>query len=517
MALKRGDKVTCSAEYDVNGTHLASLVRKNTWDVIQVGGKNLPDDRIVIGTLNPYVVIAAVKLNTLTPLSQPAPVPPTPAPEPPPKVPEVDANAIAQNVMNSKSTSTVGYLNQSIGDGSVQLPGPFGKANESSEGGSFTYMGAVYDRPTPMTSDQILKLDQSHPSIVQNNYGFPKSNGLDVTTHKYKYNYYMDYEEDNLLSDMPAIRKSINNELLQRNTLYQRYVSKYNKFKIMNANDLLTKSFAHVFFVRPNCNIFKDKNTLQPFLKENSEFYYALNHCPEMLRSLTQSFQDNGRGVNHQFALYLSNKARSFEISDEYINSDTYGTALTGYKIPYGKHNIDSKNAKEFNIKYVDDRDLHIYNMHKLWTEYISLEFRGKVSPKDEYILNKILDYATCVYYFLTAEDGSTIIFWSKYWGVFPVESPSSSFSYSADSPGGVSNPELTIQYKYAFKEDFNPLTIVEFNTHCSAPFTYINPYQEFKAGTGYTWSGPPFVETRSDDPRENKYTFKLRFRPIDY
>ena len=62
---KVGDKVTCSAEYTYDGkTHLASFVRQNTYTIIQVGGNNLPDDRIVIGING--VVTAAVKADTLT-------------------------------------------------------------------------------------------------------------------------------------------------------------------------------------------------------------------------------------------------------------------------------------------------------------------------------------------------------------------------------------------------------------------------------------------------------------------
>ena len=45
-----GDKVTTNAEYDWNGTHLASFVRTTTYDVIQVGAESKDKDRyIVIG------------------------------------------------------------------------------------------------------------------------------------------------------------------------------------------------------------------------------------------------------------------------------------------------------------------------------------------------------------------------------------------------------------------------------------------------------------------------------------
>ena len=68
-SLKKGDKVKCSAQYDWNGTHLASFVRQNTYDVIQVGGKNLSDKRIVIGLGS--AVTAAVDIKYLTKINKP--------------------------------------------------------------------------------------------------------------------------------------------------------------------------------------------------------------------------------------------------------------------------------------------------------------------------------------------------------------------------------------------------------------------------------------------------------------
>lgn len=58
MAFEKGMKVTCSAERDYNGVHLASFVRSNTYEVMQVNG-----DRVVIGRNG--VVTAAVPASSL--------------------------------------------------------------------------------------------------------------------------------------------------------------------------------------------------------------------------------------------------------------------------------------------------------------------------------------------------------------------------------------------------------------------------------------------------------------------
>lgn len=512
-----GDKVTTTAEYDVYGTHLCSFVRSTTYDVIQVGGQNLSPSRIVIGLGS--AVTAAVDISTLTVVSsknkEPA-KPATPTPAAPKKPQEVInnstlADSIYSNISNGssknnytdKSNNNSSYVQDTKGrDTSYKYSDKNGNKNSD--------VPRAYN-PYSQFRDWEVYIENSFPYYIQNDRMFPEITKSGDFFNKWKYSYYMDYDKDkNIGSDMSTLRRSLNLDVNSRQSLYSKYNTRYNKFKLTYGDDVLAKSFAHVFFIRPDCNIFKSAHELNPDVSNLSEFYYASKHCPDMLRQLTQKFG----GYGHEFMLYPSNKVRSFQIADEYIVSDTYGQGLTGYKIPYGKHNVESKTAGKFSINYIDDRDLHLYNMHKLWIDYISYVYRGKLKPLDEYNTNKILDYPTCVYYILCAEDGETVIFWSKYWGVFPLEAPSSSFSYTAENPGGIRMPELSIEYQYAWKEDFNPLSLVEFNEHSPNQLDYINNYQASKIGSGYTWGGVPFIETFNSNSLEVPYTFKLRFRP---
>lgn len=93
-SVKVGDKVTTNAEYDVNGTHLASFVRETTYDVIQVGGQGLPDSRIVIGLGS--AVTAAVDIKTLTVVNSNGSTKPAGKPDPLDKYKDKD------NVLTSK-------------------------------------------------------------------------------------------------------------------------------------------------------------------------------------------------------------------------------------------------------------------------------------------------------------------------------------------------------------------------------------------------------------------------------
>lgn len=288
---------------------------------------------------------------------------------------------------------------------------------------------------------------------------------------------------------------------------FNRTTNYYNRFKIANPNASLQKGFAHVFFVRPSCNILtSDHKSMLNSLKNHELFSYAWQSTPALLKELSSGVRKD------DFMLSLSNAAASFSLSDEYIGNDSYGKTYTGYKISYGQNNIESKTAGTFSVTYNDDRNFHIYQLHRLWVEYINGVYRGEFAPKTENILNKILDYTSAVYYIVTAEDGESIIFWSKYYGVFPTTIPSTQYSWAAGNL--ISNPQIDITYSYSFKEDFNPYTILEFNYNAcaeSGSSTYIPVYDPKLGHVGKTWVGVPFIELIKGDG--GIYFYKLRFK----
>ena len=290
---------------------------------------------------------------------------------------------------------------------------------------------------------------------------------------------------------------------------HQWNINRYNRFKIPSVADKLMRGFGHVFFVKPNCNIVDKNGNLQGGLKNNPIFTYIQNRSPSLVENLILR---NGSGWT-DFSFALSNAVTNFPLSDEFIETDTYGNTWTGYKISYGRHNIDSKTAGELSLNFRDDRDLHIYQIHKLWIEYISGCYRGEIYPTDATIIDKILDYAGAIYYIMTAEDGETILFWTKYYGTFPITIPSEAFTWAEGNT--IQNPELTITYRYSYKEDYNPVAISEFNANTSlfndsSKSVGYNPTYDSMLGTvGEAWVGAPFIE----EVKEGKeIVYKLRF-----
>lgn len=341
-------------------------------------------------------------------------------------------------------------------------------------------------------------------AVVQNSKGFPKKvstkNGIST------YDYAMNYKNDGLLKNMEELREHYNFNIQTYKDSYEKVMNRYNRYKLADPNMYLGKGFPHVFFTRPDCNFFSDSNcnNLQANLKNDANILYAYAHKLDLLRLLTYSSSESWNWL-------LSNRAISFGTNDEEIQTDTYGKTYHGNTIAYGKSNKASKASGSISIEMMDTRELDVFHEHKLWTDYISNVYHGLWLPKNKYIWGKILDYACACYYIITAEDGETILFWSKYYGCFPVNIPSSSYSWAAGSP--IQNQNLNITYMYSFKEDFNPVSLIEFNEITGISdmdkITSVSTYNPYLNTSGATWVGSPFIETATDGL---DYYFKLKY-----
>lgn len=376
---------------------------------------------------------------------------------------------------------------------------------------SNTTTGSSYSQST-----YINRIAQHAPSIVQNDASFPRVVGK--VGDFYQYDYTIDCNLIPGLNDLSHLHKQENIDADSIRLNFNKNVSYYNRFKKALPDDVLSRGFMHIFFTRPDCNLF-DASTggLVSDIKNNPSLSYIYARKPELVKELVLQ-----NGVdNHDFMMLLSNRAKNFSITDEGITYDKYGKTLGGYSVAFGRRK-DSELGGSFDISYNDTRDLDIINLHKLWIDYINNVYRGIWNPKTKYMYKKIIDYACSVYVIITAEDFETILFWTKYYGVFPTNVPYSALSWSGNSV--ITNPDISISYQYSWKEDYNPLGLTELNvntfrTNHPTQVAYIPTYVPELGRTGYTWVGAPFVETirfgSMDADRTNgtQVTSKLRFQ----
>jgi hypothetical protein len=340
----------------------------------------------------------------------------------------------------------------------------------------------------------------------------PKEGGSKgITTHR-------DFQKDDGMIGKESLSRVIdkinssfgiqnNNETLK--STISKEMKFYNRFKVPELNVQMSRCYGHVFFTRPSCNILTSNRNLADSVANNPIYLYAYRTCRDLLSEMS-IYGPNSSG--DEFNMLLSNNSKGFALNDETLSTSSYGTTFSGYKISYGKDDIDSKVGGEFNTTFIDDKRIHCYRFIKLWVEYITGVYRGRISPRIDDELQKVIDYVSSVYYILTAEDGETIIFWSKYFGVYPTTIPSSQYSWQHGE--NLSPSEIQVSFSYSWKQDFDPRDLVAFNYNAKLGtdnYKYSRIYDTDLLMNGPIWVGTPFIEFVDDGVNEPCY--KLRFR----
>lgn len=315
----------------------------------------------------------------------------------------------------------------------------------------------------------------------------------------------------------------------------------YNRFKSPDINDAHNKTFTHVFFTRPDLNILAGANgnarRANQQVLNHTEAALIWRRYPELFKLLSKG---SAVGDSHNFNLLLSNQVTSFDIQDENISDIEAGKSWNEYAMIYGDA-YTGRTAGEFTCNFTETADFSIINLLKLWITYIDNVARGAWSPSynlanrggspsmsrvsDSYVYQRTLDYAASAYVFKVGPDGSDILYWSKYYGVFPANTGANALSWDLETPVG-STPKLSIKFRYSYKKDLSPISLIEFNDNA-----YIQDGQIYVPGFdgGVAHSTRPFVgcpyvamqvapdtSMRSNGVNYNakKTQLRLQFRP---
>jgi hypothetical protein len=289
----------------------------------------------------------------------------------------------------------------------------------------------------------------------------------------------------------------------------QTIVTKFNRYRVPTPDNELIGTRGHIFFTQPDLNLSFEKNVEGQYVNYASrigDLSKKLLQChPILMKYLCSNCNAGGHG----FIPILTHAVAGLDISDDVLETTEHGETYMGWKQMYATSNIKSKTAGTVSIKFIDDEQLSVYKMIKLWVEYMNAVYHGEVSPKDKYRLKHELDYAISIYYFVTKYDDTEIAFWSKFTGAFPVSVPSSSFS---DQLGQrVTRPEYNITWAFARKEDYRPIHLAEFNNVSAdaGAWDYMPTYNPETTHVNKSFVGAPYVEAFEDGR-----FYQLRFRP---
>lgn len=396
---------------------------------------------------------------------------------------------------------------------------PSGPTNITIDNGVNQLSGIIPDKNTTTVADTgnmgVLSSDYIKGYDIVNSMNFPRRVGS-----KYDYTTNMDIiHTDNNGTTGDELTQEIRENLniysaYSKLDINNKYHTEFNRFKLDHPDIFLRNTIGYIVFTRPDLNLLTPDGQLLDDVAVDTRVDYIAKHNMHLVKTLTHQY--DGKAA-HNFNPFLSNLAQSIEVMDDTVDTLDTGETFTGYKFQYSKHNIKSITAGSLNIKFKETFDLGITNIFQLWVDYQSNVYKGIFLPKEDYIWFKNIDYMCNIYYFLLDQDGETLLFWSKYFGVFPTNVPKGSLSYDAGSQ--VQLPDMSVNFSYIYKEDLSPATLVEFNKDAGLSdglgATYLPTYNAKLGHSGKTWVGVPFVSSYNSNNgiSPNAYGFKLRFR----
>lgn len=315
----------------------------------------------------------------------------------------------------------------------------------------------------------------------------------------------------------------------------------YNRFKVPDISLAHNKTTTHVFFTRPDLNIINPsfsagggKTMVHDQVMNHTESAMIWRRYPEIFKLLA----DGSRvGDSNNFNMLLSNQVSSFSLTDESLATVRHGKSWREHEIVYGQ-NYTGRVAGEFTCTFDETSEYSVLNMLKLWMTYIDNVATGAWSPNYYYaknekraggefdhVTNRELDYGASVYVFKCGPDGEDILYWSKYFGVFPIVSGSSALSWERSGQIGTT-PSLNITFAYSMKRDMSPISLIEFNQNARAKGEqeYIPGYSYGNAGSIQPFVGCPYIQFQLKTPKMTdsqdgvyegqRMSIRLKFKP---
>lgn len=283
----------------------------------------------------------------------------------------------------------------------------------------------------------------------------------------------------------------------------------FNRWKKSMADDALSNARGYVFVTRPDLNIIGSTGQINADMVDNILQSMVSTH-PEVLRMLSHDSCPEYGG----FFPIMTNMCQGYDVPDITMKTQEFGETFRGWKWSYGRHTVDSRSLYSFSLSFEDNREGTIYNISRAWVQYIESINYGLIYTKEKYIRERILDYMASVYFIVVAEDGETVLFWSKDTGVYPTSIPSS--AYSMDKDGSRGPLKINIQFTAMVHEEMNPAILHDFNTvsemHGKGSNQETKDYRknvESMASTvGTTWTDKPKVVF-------DRGKFKLKWSPV--
>ena len=271
----------------------------------------------------------------------------------------------------------------------------------------------------------------------------------------------------------------------------------YNRFQHPVTDVEHRKAFRNLFFTRPECYIMcsdlpgtHNKWGLSSQCERDDDIASSCSRMPHICKMLSPVYVTGTFGTNFKmdnFNYLLSNRVLGFAVPEETLSvADSVGRSVEGYTVTPGMQ-MESHQGGTFSVTFRDTKHLEVYEYFRLWMIYIAKRKRGIFEPpfakynysndfpvsfgnldnRDlAYFLHpydRALEYTASVFDVVTNEANDRVLYWCKYYGIYPTGLSISGLSSDLGGPM-VNEVTVDVTFRYQYKLPCVNKTLVEFN-----------------------------------------------------
>lgn len=266
----------------------------------------------------------------------------------------------------------------------------------------------------------------------------------------------------------------------------------YNRMQLPIADVEFRKGFKHVLISRPECYVMARSGTdvvLSEQAENDTDFSSTYSRMPYLLKLLSpcyitgNDFSANDFNTNWNYLLCN----RLVNINDDFKTSigvvDQVNKSIEGHSVVPGR-TLESVQGSTITLTFRETKNFEVSEFLRLWMLYIHKIRKGIFAPSYNYYqyrndfisegpvtiqslmlhpYDRALDYCASLFEMITNESMSKIIYWTKWYGVYPTDY---SISGSGDNGLVVGGSDMTVSatFRYQKKEINNNRSLVEFN-----------------------------------------------------
>ena len=349
----------------------------------------------------------------------------------------------------------------------------------------------------------------------------------------------------------------------------------YNRTKLPIADTAWRKGFRHIFITRPECYVWGKNGSPGGQIcyqaLNDEDFQSSYTRMPHILRLLAPYYVSGSYPKSDVFScnwnFLLSNMVQGLSSSDITLSiSENVTKSIEGYTVTPGAF-LEGRQGSSLDLTFKDTNNLEVFEFLRLWQLYIYKRKKGIFTPpfngyqvsnafksakgdgtpmtdSDFYMLHpydRALEYCASLYDIVTNESGTKILYWCKYYGIYPTKVAP---TLNNENNQAITEMSVSASFKYHYKLENSNRTFIEFNHDAgildmngnrigsagdltnSDPFLYKNEPMDLVLpqyiGAAGMFTGSPYViVARSNrpnpiEPSKNQiYTPLLRFLNI--